>query len=115
MVVELESSHGSQAYASVTFDDITTEWRQYTATLTADATDTTARLAVKLQVLLFSHHLTSLHLSSVHNLTPLKPRHSSWLQSKLCLHILPQLSSSARFHEALEALKAQRLLLSMQG
>ncbi len=52
-MVELESSHGSHTYASVTFDDITTEWRQYTATLTANATDTTARLAVKLQVHLF--------------------------------------------------------------
>ena len=50
-MVELESSHGSNSYASVTFNDISTSWQQYTATLTATATDTTARLAVKLQVL----------------------------------------------------------------
>ena len=49
-MVELESSHGSNSHASVTFDDISTSWQRYTATLTARATDTTARLAVKLQV-----------------------------------------------------------------
>ena len=51
VTVELESSHGSNGYASVTFSDISTSWQRYTATLTASATDTTARLAVKLQVL----------------------------------------------------------------
>ncbi len=110
MVVELESSHGSHTYASVTFDDITTEWRQYTATLTADATDTTARLAVKLQVHLFSPYFTSPHPPSVHNLTPLKLRHSVRPQSELCLPIQPRLPSSAKFHEAV---KAQRLGLSI--
>ncbi len=52
VMVELESSHGSHSYASVTFNDISTEWQRHTATLTAQATDSTARLAVKLQVLL---------------------------------------------------------------
>ena len=51
VMVELESSHGSHSYANVTFDDISTNWQQFTATLTARATDSTARLAVKLQVL----------------------------------------------------------------
>lgn len=52
VTVELESSHGSNSYANITFDDISTSWQRYTATLTAKATDTTARLAVKLKVLI---------------------------------------------------------------
>ena len=50
--VALESAHGSQLHASVAFDDISADWQQYRATLTANATDTTARLAVRLQVIL---------------------------------------------------------------
>ena len=48
--VALESAHGTQLHASVAFDDISADWQQYRATLTANATDTTARLAVRLQV-----------------------------------------------------------------
>ena len=50
--VALESAHGLQLHASVAFDDISADWQQYRATLTANATDTTARLAVRLQVAL---------------------------------------------------------------
>ena len=56
--VELESSHGFSSYASVTFNDISTSWQQYTATLTASATDSSARLAVKLQVRTSPHNLS---------------------------------------------------------
>lgn len=50
MEVTLESRHGFHTYASVAFGDISATWQQYIATLTANATDTTAHLAVKLQV-----------------------------------------------------------------
>ena len=50
--VALESAHGSHMHASMTFDDISADWQQYRATLTANASDTTARLAVRLQVIL---------------------------------------------------------------
>ena len=55
--VALESAHGTQLHASVAFDDISADWQQYRATLTANATDTTARLAVRLQVTLPSSAL----------------------------------------------------------
>lgn len=63
--VALESAHGSQLHASVAFDDISADWQQYRATLTANATDTTARLAVRLQVALSSCFLSSLVPSSL--------------------------------------------------
>ena len=50
--VALESSHGSHLYASAVFNDISATWQQYKATLTSNATDTSARLAVRLQVAL---------------------------------------------------------------
>jgi hypothetical protein len=47
--VSLESSHGSRVHATVRFDRVEASWRNYRATLHADATDTTARLAIRLE------------------------------------------------------------------
>ena len=50
--VALESSHGSHLYASAVCSDISATWQQYKATMTSNATDSSARLAVRLQVAL---------------------------------------------------------------
>lgn len=87
--VELESSHGSHSYANVTFGDISTDWRRYTATLTARATDSTARLAVKLQVLTPSISASAFLNFNVFAFTLLKV-----IGAALCGNVLPIRSAS---------------------
>lgn len=48
--VALESRHGQHLYASTVLDGIGGSWRNFRATLTSNATDSTARLAIRLKV-----------------------------------------------------------------
>ncbi len=48
--IALESSHGSHTYATAVLEGVDASWRNFRATLTAEATDFNARLALRLEV-----------------------------------------------------------------
>ncbi|EIE21944.1 glycoside hydrolase [Coccomyxa subellipsoidea C-169] len=47
--IALESSHGSHTYATAVLEGVDASWRNFRATLTAEATDSNARLALRLE------------------------------------------------------------------